>query len=402
MNGQWSKLAAYFFGALAVSAALTLGLPRIGGGSWMPDALAAESGSIDTLFWWLIAMALVIFSIVAAVVVYSILHFRAEPGDLSDGAHIHGNAKMEAVWIIVPTIIVCVIGVYSYIVLEQNEVGLFDKAAARDKGAATMAVDVRGFSFGWAFRYRDIEGAVLGGTDGTPTTELVLPVDEVVRFNVMSCSGQEAIGRVRRETRRALDAEGHESELVDIEPGLCEEEWNLTSDEDLEAAVQAQTFIHEAKQARADGEDLTEAQQEALDALPMFTGDEQFIDVNHAFWVPEARLKIDAVAGLKTYVQWQPTKITTPDDRYQVVCAELCGSGHNAMRTDMCVVSDDTWSWWLAMDPEQRADATCVNLRLLACVEDDMDDRDAAMEAIVALVEETPEAGCSEAKELAA
>lgn len=402
MKGQWGKLTGYIVGTGIVATAMTLLPSRIGiaGDGWLPELISAEGGPIDGLFWGLTILSLVIFALVGGIVVYAMVHFRAAPGDMGDGEHIHGNAKMEVAWIIIPSIIVFVIGILSYIVMEDNEVGLYDKAAAKDKGAATMVVDVRGFSFGWAFRYEDTDGEPLGGKDATPSSELVLPVDEVVRFNVMSCSGKERLGRIHEQVERELAAhDGEEAPFAEIEPGICEREWDLTTKEDHAAAEADATKVHEIKELRADGKELDEEQQNFWDDQPRFHGDPQYSDVNHAFWVPEARLKIDAVAGLRTYVQWKATRETRPDDRFQVVCAELCGSGHNGMRTDICVVDKDTFDWWTGLSEDERRDASCVNLRLMTCLDGSIDDRGETITAIAAVSKEDPDADCDAVKE---
>ena len=54
-------------------------------------------------------------------------------------------------------------------------------------------------------------------------------------------------------------------------------------------------------------------------------------DVLHSFWVPEFRLKSDAVPGLTTKIRVTPNRI----GNYQVVCAELCGIGHSTMRQNV-------------------------------------------------------------------
>jgi cytochrome c oxidase subunit II len=47
----------------------------------------------------------------------------------------------------------------------------------------------------------------------------------------------------------------------------------------------------------------------------------------HAFYIPEFRIKQDAVPGQMNYTYFTPTKTGT----YQVYCAELCGVGHSEM-----------------------------------------------------------------------
>jgi cytochrome c oxidase subunit II len=66
-------------------------------------------------------------------------------------------------------------------------------------------------------------------------------------------------------------------------------------------------------------------------------------DVIHDFWVPAFRLKIDAVPGIKTHLRATPKRI----GQYPVVCAELCGLGHAAMRQTAHVVEPAEFDRWL-------------------------------------------------------
>jgi cytochrome c oxidase subunit 2 len=66
-------------------------------------------------------------------------------------------------------------------------------------------------------------------------------------------------------------------------------------------------------------------------------------DVLHSFWVPEWRLKVDAVPGITTEYSLIPTKI----GRFQVVCAELCGLGHAFMRQFIQVGTQAQFEAWL-------------------------------------------------------
>jgi cytochrome c oxidase subunit 2 len=66
--------------------------------------------------------------------------------------------------------------------------------------------------------------------------------------------------------------------------------------------------------------------------------------VIHSFWIPNFRLKSDAVPGITTKWRATPTKI----GRHDIVCAELCGAGHSAMRASARVVSQTDFDKWLA------------------------------------------------------
>jgi cytochrome c oxidase subunit II len=68
-------------------------------------------------------------------------------------------------------------------------------------------------------------------------------------------------------------------------------------------------------------------------------------DVIHDFWVPDFRMKIDAVPGITTNY-----RITPEDDaigRHAIVCAELCGLGHAYMRQTATVMSGEDFGAWV-------------------------------------------------------
>jgi cytochrome c oxidase subunit II len=67
-------------------------------------------------------------------------------------------------------------------------------------------------------------------------------------------------------------------------------------------------------------------------------------DVIHSFWVPQFRLKSDAVPGLTTAIRLTPNKI----GRYEVVCAELCGLGHSTMRQFVRVLPASQFDSWVS------------------------------------------------------
>jgi cytochrome c oxidase subunit 2 len=67
-------------------------------------------------------------------------------------------------------------------------------------------------------------------------------------------------------------------------------------------------------------------------------------DVIHDFWVPAFRMKIDAVPGIDTHLNITPKT----NGEYPVVCAELCGLGHAAMRQTAHVVDPPAFDDWLA------------------------------------------------------
>jgi cytochrome c oxidase subunit 2 len=66
-------------------------------------------------------------------------------------------------------------------------------------------------------------------------------------------------------------------------------------------------------------------------------------DVIHSFFVPNLRLKQDAVPGRNIQV-WFVAKET---GQYEIPCAELCGFGHSGMLGTLIVQSEDEYQQWM-------------------------------------------------------
>ena len=67
------------------------------------------------------------------------------------------------------------------------------------------------------------------------------------------------------------------------------------------------------------------------------------IDVVHSFYVPEFRTKMDLVPGMVSYIWFIPTRTGT----FEILCAELCGSGHFNMRGKVVVQEESEYQAWL-------------------------------------------------------
>lgn len=65
-------------------------------------------------------------------------------------------------------------------------------------------------------------------------------------------------------------------------------------------------------------------------------------DVIHAFWVPQFRLKQDAIPGTTTHLSFTPNRV----GEYPIICAELCGAYHGAMKTRTIVHSSEDYLAW--------------------------------------------------------
>jgi len=208
---------------------------------WFPVNAAGEAGQIDTIYDVLLIASVPIFVLVMTIVIYSCTRFAAKPGDMRDGPPIHGNTRLEVIWVTVPFIMVTALAVYGWIVLDDIEA----------KQPNELVVNVKGQQFTWTFEYPG---------EKVNSDALVLPKDRPVHFRINSD------------------------------------------------------------------------------------------DVLHSFWVPQFRLKSDAVPGLTTDIRLTPDRV----GRYQVVCAELCGIGHAAMRQNVRVIPRAQWDSWIE-DQKQAA-----------------------------------------------
>jgi cytochrome c oxidase subunit 2 len=145
-----------------IAAAVALALP------WLPKPASEEADRIDPLFWFVIAICIVVFAVVTAVMLYSIIKFRAAPDDLSDGPPVHGHTGLEIVWTLIPTVLVTVIGIISAVVLARNDA----------LGANVLRVNVTAQQFSWTFSYPDANGLTSG--------VLRLPKDRSVLLTLQS------------------------------------------------------------------------------------------------------------------------------------------------------------------------------------------------------------------------
>ena len=203
--------------------------------AWLPEEASHEAGRINFVFWFVTAICIGIFAVVAAITVYAVLKFRASPDDDEDGPPIHGHTGLEIAWTAVPAALVTAIAIVSAVVLARNS----------DAGPNPLRVDVLGQQFAWSFTYPQ-QNKVTSG-------HLRLPVGRSVELHF---------------------------------------------------------------QAR---------------------------DVIHSFWIPQFGQKQDTVPGLETTLVITPKRVGT----FPVVCTELCGLGHAAMRTQAIVMPQAEFDAWI-------------------------------------------------------
>src|SRR3954454_5877179 len=78
-------------------------------------------------------------------------------------------------------------------------------------------------------------------------------------------------------------------------------------------------------------------------------------DVIHDFWVPDFRMKIDAVPGIVTSYRVTPKASAIGD--HAIVCAELCGLGHAFMRQTAHVMTRPQFAAWVLRTSQPQGGA---------------------------------------------
>lgn len=138
------------FGAAAGAVALFV--------TWLPRSASEQADRIDFVFWFVTAICIAIFALVAAVIVYAAFNFRAGPDDDSDGPPVHGHTGLEIVWTAVPAVLVTAISIVSAVVLARNE-HIPHAAAGSTDPLKPLVVDVTAQQFAWLFKYPGYQNA---------------------------------------------------------------------------------------------------------------------------------------------------------------------------------------------------------------------------------------------------
>lgn len=121
------------------------------------------------------AIAAVIFTIVAALIGWSILRYRRRAGDDVLPDQFHTNTKLEIMWFAIPQVIVIGLFVASAMVL-----GDVDHRVEEPE----IVVQVEAFQWGWRLTYEDIDVVITSLPNDQ--AEIVLPIDTPIAFELTS------------------------------------------------------------------------------------------------------------------------------------------------------------------------------------------------------------------------
>ncbi|MBD2509682.1 cytochrome c oxidase subunit II [Nostoc sp. ATCC 53789] len=247
----------------------------------MPMQASLQAPLVDGFFNVMFTIAIALFLVVEGTILIFLVKFRRRRGDDTDGLPIEGNVPLEIFWTAIPTVIVLCLGIYSVDVF--NQMGGFEPAG-HPHSAAHVAHK---------------SGTAIAATLSDTSEATTAPAPTIGIGASPQTLGKPA--------DLVVDVKGIQYAWIFNYPdsGITSGELHIPVGADVQLNLSAQ-------------------------------------DVIHSFWVPNFRLKQDALPGIPTELRFVATKPGT----YPVVCAELCGGYHGSMRTEVIVHTPEAYENW--------------------------------------------------------
>jgi cytochrome c oxidase subunit 2 len=211
---------------------------------WLPENVSTYGRDIDWLFhliYWITGITAIL---VFATMIAFLVMYRDRPGRRA--RYTHGNATLEIVWTVVPSLIL--------VVLTFLSAPAWSRIKMQAPPPSDFVLQVTAKQFNWQITYPGPDGKFGTADDKTLLDEMHVPANKVVHVHLRSQ------------------------------------------------------------------------------------------DVIHSFFVPQFRMKQDAVPG-REIVQWFEA---TKPGKYELPCAELCGFGHSGMKGWIYVHTADDYKKWVA------------------------------------------------------
>jgi len=149
-----------------------------------------ESRYINNLFWPVFWIAVAVFCLVAGLVLYFVIKYRAK-GDDDRPRQVHGSPKLEIAWTIVPALLLIGVGTFSVMGifhLARTPKGTpipLQAAGASGPAIAGDVLDVNVIAHRWWFEFR-YPGLGANGADLVTAGELHIPTGKNVYLSITS------------------------------------------------------------------------------------------------------------------------------------------------------------------------------------------------------------------------
>ena len=162
----------------------------------LPTEASINAPIYDELFKILFIIGLILFIGMSLIVIYSLFKFRKIKGQTGDGIALEGNLKLEIIWTVIPSIIVLIVGLYSYNIYDRMG-GMKELNSSHEmmhnntekiwagisqnsnqiNGVDNLNIEVSAMQFAFLFNYP--EGEFISG-------ELHVPVNEKISIKMES------------------------------------------------------------------------------------------------------------------------------------------------------------------------------------------------------------------------
>lgn len=331
----------------------------------------------------------IVFVITNVLLFWFVWQYRHRPGN--EAVHFAHSNKLEFIWTIVPTIVLTGLVVFG--------LQAWTEIMGPAEEDATV-VEVTGQQFFWSSRYPGPDGK-LGPRDNDlicADNPLGIVTREWVEHRRVTLAGSKKLNHVG-EIEVLQNREKEIQELIKQYTAIIDGSPNKY----IVAATQDTLALIEKELGKIPGK-IT-IREKALDRINKKYTEEYIaahadeftwgyddpmpsevhvpvnkqaylkimaLDVLHNFYIPHMDVKMDAVPGMPTSFKFTPL-VTTNDKRqelannpawsiieegddkprytkfnYEVACAELCGTGHSAMKYTLVVDSQEDYDKWIA------------------------------------------------------
>jgi cytochrome c oxidase subunit 2 len=248
---------------------------------WLPELASEPMRVIDDQFNLTIIVVGVAFFLAQVGLGWAIWRYRARGNERA--AYWHESPKLEATWTVVTAVVFIGLGLRGNVV--------WSDLRRSEAPAGALQVEVTGQQFAWNFRY--------SGPDGTFGKTDPRAYDDAAN-NPIGLLNETGVRKLRR-----LGVKD-----VPVDP---------TTRDDMVVATMA-VPVNRPVQVLLRSKDVT-----------------------HAFFIPNMRVKQDAVPGLTIPLNFTPTKT----GEYEIACAELCGMTHYRMKSKLQVLTEPEFEKWL-------------------------------------------------------
>ena len=296
---------AYLFGTVLALEALSFVVAPIVKW-WLPKSVSSFSGSVDALFYIILAITGVTFIGVSIVFTYALFKFGRDEGRRS--IYTHGNHKLEMVWSAIPGVLLILLGV----------------------GQIPAWLEIKNMTW---LKYQLDPGA------------------QQERFLQIEVAARQWEWRVRyASTGHMGEWKDHAEALRDVRSKMSPRPDDIRLANEIHCVKNQKVMIHLKTQ-----------------------------DVIHSLFLPQLRLKQDALPGKTIPVWFQATEancrfqngewhdglrkdeakgvwVKDHDYIWEIACAEFCGSRHSLMRGKLFVheTQEDFDHWLKAAETASR------------------------------------------------